>query len=539
MPMVQDFPRRARRFSLVQVALGVCVALAGVAPWAAVHAQAIDYPDAAFQDTDGDGFDGDLDGAIFVSAATGVDSTNTGYSPTSPVATINHGIARAASTGRKQVYVAGGNYGGFALANGVHVFGGYDQNFQRGNPWSGATRTNVAGGLAPSLETYVTVVAIGLTQPTTLSGFVLSQAVPQGQAPSGAGRNSVGLLVRNSGNALLVEGVQVVGASLPTSLSGAVGANATQTAATGGTPGKPAIGRSGCDATSRSAGGSAGSNPMNPVGTGGAGGAGGTQASGCDFPPKVAATAGRNGLAAATSDAASGSAGAGGPADSTVAGGNGSNGRTLDGTGGTGAGALRLVGGNPERDRGTAGAVGTHGSGGGGGGGGGGVKGLALGAGGGGGGAGGARAPAAGQPGQSGGNAIGVFITNSSPTLRNCTIVRGNGGGGGAGGAGGAGQPGGAGGAGGAGYMDPLGRGLMGKGGAGGSGARGGHSGGGAGGPGGYSIGLLQDASSAPVLFNVTYSGGAGGTGGAGGASPGQPGQAGPNGAVYAAATVQ
>jgi hypothetical protein len=470
------------------------------------------------------------DDAVFVNAAAGGDVQD-GLSPKTAVRAITTGIQRAAGSGRSRVLVAAGTYGAFRMANGVDVAGGYTPDFSRMD----SAATEVMGAFMPELGQSAVVLADGITQPTRLTGMTLRQA----DAPV-AGRNTVGIVIRNGSSGLTVENVKIIGAAAGGGLAGAAGSDASPSPAPAGAAGTAAAQFGFCNDSARRPGGAGGqNNPLGPTAAGGAGGAGGTQSSDCrGVFPDLDPTAGLPGTSAGSAQG-----GAGGPPNSTSPAPNGANGYApfaADGAhGARGNGQLGLVNGAPTRATGGAGSAGQHGAGGAGGGGGGGisvfggVSNAGAGAGGGGGGSGGARAPLGGQPGLAGGNSIGILVLNSSPAIRNCAIARGTGGAGGAGGAGGRGQPGGAGGAGGAGLPGMTGTSTRGAGGAGGAGSRGGHSGSGAGGPGGHSIGILRHASSAPAVQSVTYSGGAGGSGGPAGQAYAGSGQAGLPGQVH------
>ena len=460
---------------------------------------------------------------VYVKAVGGSDGY-TGLTPATPVATIARGLAIAASSGRRKVHVAGGNYQPFTMASGIDVIGGFDQQFVPAASPSAASTATILAPLTVGSTPSVAVVASDLKLPTRLSGFQLrlNAAAP--------GRNAIGLLIRNSMNVLTAENLQFVGMGASGAVAAGIPGQSAPTApANAGAPGIRAGSLSGCT-TAVHAGGAGG----NGLAAGGRGGSGGRKVTDCNAFPNINASAGQMGLRANDAQAAfGGSGGAGTPANSTAIaghGGNGSNGR--DGLSGqAGSGAMVFNGGNPYRTASAAGAIGTRGAGGGGGGGGGGFNLLAEGASGGGGGAGGEAAMTAGQAGASGNHSIAIVIQASSPTIRNCTIARGNGVNGGRGGNGGQGQPGGAGGAGGAGYEHPAG--TYGRAGNGGNGGRGGHSGAGAGGHGGHSIGILRDGVSAPTLVNISYSGGAAGQGGLGGTAPHQPGGNGLPGGVH------
>lgn len=470
------------------------------------------------------------DDAVFVNAAAASDLQD-GLSPKAAVRNIATGIQRAVGSGRSRVLVAAGSYGAFRLANGIEVAGGYTQDFGRMD----VAPTEVVGAFMAEAGQNAVVLADGITQTTRLTGLTLRQS-----AASTAGRNTVGIVIRNGSSGIVVENVKIIGAAAGAGLGGAAGSDASQSPAQAGTAGAAAVHLGFCDDSARRAGGTGGQNiPGGPAAAGGAGGAGGTQSGDCGgLFPDLAPTAGLPGASAGIMQG-----GAGGAVNSTSPAPNGASGYpsiSVDGAhGARGNGLLALVNGAPVRTTGAAGSLGQYGAGGAGGGGGGGISGVygvsnaGAGAGGGGGGAGGARAPSGGMPGLAGGNSIGILVLNSNPAIRNCAIVRGNGGAGGAGGAGGRGQPGGVGGAGGAGLPGLTGTSTRGAGGAGGAGSRGGHSGSGAGGPGGHSIGILRHATSAPVIQSVAYSGGAGGNGGPAGEAHAGTGQAGLPGQVH------
>jgi hypothetical protein len=93
----------------------------------AVHPDAVDKPDLAFEDTNCDGIDGDERGAIFVS----VDGDDAAAGTrTNPLRTVAAAVAAAEEAGA-DVYIAGGSYeaepaGGVPLADGVGLYGGYE-----------------------------------------------------------------------------------------------------------------------------------------------------------------------------------------------------------------------------------------------------------------------------------------------------------------------------------------------------------------------------------------------------------------------------
>src|SRR5690606_6464582 len=84
----------------------------------------VDHPDPDNIDTNCDGIDGNIDGAIFVSPLGSDAATGT---IAAPLRSIPLAIARA-NTSDKDVYVAGGTYAlntTINLENGVSIFGGF------------------------------------------------------------------------------------------------------------------------------------------------------------------------------------------------------------------------------------------------------------------------------------------------------------------------------------------------------------------------------------------------------------------------------
>ncbi len=93
---------------------------------------AFDVPDDDFVDSNCDGIDGDIGGAIFV--ATSGSDTNSG-TMTRPKRTIAAAVAHAAAVG-KDVYVSHGVYtlsAPVTIASGVSIYGGYDSDWVRSN----------------------------------------------------------------------------------------------------------------------------------------------------------------------------------------------------------------------------------------------------------------------------------------------------------------------------------------------------------------------------------------------------------------------
>jgi PKD repeat protein len=478
---------------------------------ASVNPGAGDQLDDAGVDTNCDGYDGVVASQLFVAATTGTDDAGCG-APTAPCASIAHAQARSIDAGVDTLVVAGGSYGALTVRDGIQIRGGYGENFQRGGAATGSTVVTIVAAANGTAAGPVGVFADGLTAATSLVDVEV-----QGQdAP--AGQSSYGVVVRNSGSNLTLDGVTIDAGNGGAGSTGSAGANATQSPAANGGNGENAERASSACSTSRKSGGGGGTTST-PGANGGGGGRGGARDSSCPF--SLSATSGEGGSNAATVIGSLGTAGGGGSScdcGQAGTGGSGNPGRTQHGTGG-GAGVLTpatgTIGGsgfwNPVGGVGGNGTLGLDGTGGGGGGGGGGNDSGtdAMGAGGGGGGAGGARATSFGTGGTPGRASVALYADNSTPTLIDVVLEMGNGGQGGNGGAGGLGQPGGAGGSGGS----PN---WGGQGGNGGAGGTGGHAGGGGGGAGGPSIGLLTRSATVDTS-GVGFVGGSGGAGGAGG----------------------
>jgi hypothetical protein len=138
-----------------------------------------DVPDPLFQDTNGDGIDGDTSRAIFV-ATTGSDA-NPG-TMSQPVLTIQYAISLAAAAlPMRDVYVAGGSYlsaSPIALASGVSIYGLFD-----GPPFWGRSggNTTTIGGANPALS------AVGVNYETHVEGFVLQSIDAVGGSNSSYG----------------------------------------------------------------------------------------------------------------------------------------------------------------------------------------------------------------------------------------------------------------------------------------------------------------------------------------------------------------
>ncbi|MEE2786063.1 MAG: DUF4215 domain-containing protein, partial [Myxococcota bacterium] len=451
-------------------------------------------------------------GVIHVST-TGDDLDNDGTLAL-PFRTIQAGIDAAQMQGISQVRVASGLYRtSFALANGVHVTGGYDPN--RG--WERQTaQPTVVVADSPVMF------AENILAPTTVRGLVLRALDTDEENEALMGGASIAVLAINSDGLSLEDSQMIAG-------RGADGSDGAD-----GVPGAAgAMGQAGLDG--RFDGG------MCRDGDGGDGGR--AQCGDADVSGGTGGPGGRSGRgdgAGFNGSNGRGQRAGGGGQGSAVGpacqpandgldgqpGGQGTAGR--DGLVNEGIGDV--VDGVWRAAHGADGRVGLPGSGGGGGGGVGGSQDddrtcrFDCGSGGGGGGAGGCGG-VGGDGGRGGGASIAVVLVNSSGTIKNCTIRSGAGGAGGRGGKGGAGGIGGIGGIGGG--ENALSDKLGGRGGLGGIGGRGGH---GAGGNGGVSFGVVRLEGSMPLLidngFNI-------GRGGLGGASFGTAGLDGAQGEVY------
>src|ERR1041384_2071926 len=113
----------------------------------------VDVPDPYFQDTDGDGIDGQASHAVFVNALGGVDS-NPG-TMAQPVQTIAAGIAKALTLG-KDVYVSKGTYNEtVTLVSGVSLYGEFDA--AAGWSRAAANTTTIAGGTTAVVAANITL----------------------------------------------------------------------------------------------------------------------------------------------------------------------------------------------------------------------------------------------------------------------------------------------------------------------------------------------------------------------------------------------
>jgi hypothetical protein len=457
-----------------------------------------DEPDPQGADSNCDGYDGDLNRAIFVSAADGNDG-NDGLLPGRPVRSIGRAftLALAFSGIRTQVIVTAGNYAGvgLALVSGAGYYGGYSGDFRRRTAEHSVV-TAEGGVMASDLRAATVLDQVDLVAPDAV----------------GAGASSTALYVLNSGANLALRAVSVTAgngvAGLP-GLGGSVG-NAGSQGANGAGNGGGGGGGTG--------GGRGGTGVSRGAGPGGAAGA--ANGSGCGGG--AGAGSGGGGLGCNDGDPRRG--GDGGNGCGGNAGGHGGAGNA---TGAFGPRGYDFVPSN--------GAPGNNGGTGGGGGGGGAGGGedcqacvfgactcVYCGTGrGGGGGGGGGDGGTAGTGGSGGGASIGIIVINSDLQIRGEVVV--NTRSGGRGGAGGNGGAGGAGAAGGFGATDADN--TQGDGGNGGRGGNGGNGGCGGGGGGGPSVGIWGNGGAAVsgvggIAFNL-------GAAGAGGASCGNGGAAG------------
>ena len=478
-----------------------------------------DLPDAKGEDSNCDGYDGDLALAVFVDATQGND-TNTGLTPDQPKRTIKEALRIANARNRTQVLIAEGSYQEqVSLVNGIGLYGGYDHGFRTrsrfGNPRVAANiYKSIIQGQEGTTIPGAAVIADNINN-ATVQGLSL-----QGISTQNAGESVYGVYLRNSNNIELTYNEIRAG-------NGGDGINGSNGNA--GNKGQSgARGTNGCG--NCSSGGNGGAGGFSTTGglQGGKGGKGGYNDDNAE--------AGEHGYYTSNGGAGGNKAsftchGSGGD------GGIGQDGLTgIHGDGGNGYGLLnnQLLW---EGKSGVQGKQGNPGAGGGGGGGGSGTSdrkaacgtvGTACmaahtcnpdrGGGGGGGGQGG-QGGSGGQGGQGGGASFGIFIVDSEGTFIGYNaIYPGKGGKGGNGGNGGKGGEGGEGGEGGNRGDD------SGPGGNGGKGGKGGTGGAGGGGSGGmsYAVARNKDATAKQNLYNAGTPG-QGGLGGENG-NDGQPG---------------
>lgn len=445
-------------------------------------ANASDVPDSNFQDTNGDGIDGDKTKAIFVAVPPLGNDANPGTT-LAPVATLEHAIVLAASAG-KDVYVAKGVYSSAAplhLASGVSLYGLYDGTTNWGR---GAQNATVIAGNSTA------VLALNISNETHIEGFSI-QASPA----AGAGQSSYGILIAGGAGNVFIRNNSI-----------SSGAGATGAAGPAGAPGFSGTngfngGAGSCDGGNGS-GGSGGGSACNRGG--GAGGNGGAEG----------ANSGGHGSFGTGGTLGGGGGTGGNPGGPGVAGNSGASGQN----GTNGLAALNILSADAagfQPTTGVLGVTGTDGDGGGGGGGGGGQGCTFCNAGGGNGGGGGGGGGCPGTPGQGGGGGGGSFailVFAGQTVITDNLLTTGNGGVGGPGGNGGLG---GTGGLPGQGANTCLGE--IGAGGNGGKGGDGGAAGSGSGGAGGPSIGIFYSQSTVSVGTNSFTVGdiGPGGVGGA------------------------
>jgi hypothetical protein len=530
---------------------------------------ATDLPDVNGVDANCDGIDGELDKAIFV-AKTGRD--NGLGTIVDPLRTIQAGINKAVTLGKRDVLVATGVYSeSITLANKVNVYGGYSPDFDQRDRF---THESAILGVDPTDALRGTVNATSIAT-TAANALIFDGFSVFGASNATAGGSSYAIYLREAGQYLTVSNNLVVAGNGGNGAAGTKGGDGTR-----GTDGTQGIGslqlaaNAACTAASHATGGAGGIQSCG--GTSTQGGAGGTRV--C---PKVdtsvtttiqVPTAAENGSTGANNAASAGSGGEAGWHDRIQAAGCGtvSSSQNHDSYGGVGKNGAEGTNGSPGAMcvgavgtvsnglwTGAAagdGTVGSHGGGGGGGGAAGGVDHtrvspdcnavpFVLGGSGGGGGSGGCRG-GVGSSGSSGGGSFGIFVAYAAlptalPKIRDNQVVRGRGGQGGPGGAGGVGGSGGFGGLGGAANRGNAGSGTFPQvccgsgGGAGGYGGAGGHGPGGAGGCGGPSMGIFVAPVAAGLAATyvtnntVTAGSGAAGTGGPGGTSLGNVGPSG------------
>jgi hypothetical protein len=453
----------------------------------------VDEPDVNGLDANGDGIDGVLCRAVFVSASVGSD-LNEGLAQDEPVATIARGIEIAQTYDPpRMVLVAAASYVETVnMDSGVGVFGGY-------NPTDWA-RDHVANETEIVATENRAVIAQNLELATELDGFTIHALdyVDDGQS-------SYGVWVRDTPEGLFTleyctvdAGSGGAGDDGPNGLAGDDGGSGE--AAMGSAPGPG--GTSSCNAVggdgdtgagacvegvqTHGEDGSAGGDST-PVGAGGASGA--DRCGGCDdegVPGNDGGVGqpGINGSGALSSDESAGTF-AGDGLWFPPAGADASRGENGSGGGGGGSGGIDEDGffcGSSDQNGGGGGGGGSGGCGG-----------------------------APGSTGQAGGGTFAIVLVNSSITVRNVDLDLANGG---AGGDGGEGGDGGTPGTGAAGWITGN---EAGDGGAGRDGGGGGGGGGGAGGCGGASVGIAVVGNSDVGLTNVSFNGGLGGSGGAGG----------------------
>ncbi len=153
------------------------------------------------------------------------------------------------------------NNAAFTMADGIDVYGGFDQSFQRDpskiNGLTTATIQGQEGYLVSGSPEAVTVVADSLSHPTTLSGLTIVGPDTQQQVGE-SGRSTFAILVTDT-DALTIENNIIAGGIAADGLAGSDGQDAPSlTSAPGGqTGGSAAEYSTSCDESSHGGGGPA------------------------------------------------------------------------------------------------------------------------------------------------------------------------------------------------------------------------------------------------------------------------------------------
>ncbi|MEZ4268085.1 MAG: MopE-related protein [Myxococcota bacterium] len=351
-------------------------------------------------DSNCDGIDGDLHGAIFV-AKNG--DNNAPGSREEPMLTISAALQRAFATGKRDVYVATGVYSeNVVLIEGIGLFGGYSSDFFRRNTVT--FETAIIGqdptSAAPGAVTAVGLGGTGAAEATILDGFTVFGA----NAANVAGANSYAVYLRNVGAKVEVRKNRIFGGAGGNGIAGAPGVDGFDGPGGGAGLGVKDVGKFGAgnvrtcsDAADSLVGGAGGARICadGAVTNGGGGGAGlcpvfaGAPVAAEKGLPGTGPSAGTGGLAGWDSifETAVACGTCGTPPNNNsyfasfgTSGGSGADGAA--GAGCSGAGGL-VVGGHWVGGTGAAGGASSHGSGGGGGGAGSGVEVTGTGCGGG------------------------------------------------------------------------------------------------------------------------------------------------------------
>jgi hypothetical protein len=455
-----------------------------------------DAPDAAGVDANCDGIDGDASRGIFVSTS---GSNSASGTRDAPLASIGAALTMAQSTsGLDHIYVATGQYEEqVILANGVSIFGGYDES----SDWARIGGATSRIFYSATSGTMIAVQGAGITSPTVLGTLEIATGDAPGQGQSNYALHCNDCSALEIRNSQITSGAASRGADGSSGTSGFTAFGRGYNGTTGGT--------GSCDGSGYGRGGFGGSSGCGR--TGGSGGDGGREGSNAGQAGRYGNYGIYGGYAGSSNDGDGGGGGTG------TSGSHGSNGQ-----GGSGG---NVSGGFWAGDGGLVGTSGEHGNGGGGGGGGGGQGGTFVNDGsgnGGGGGGGGGCGGLGGIGGEAGGSSFGLFLVNSTgATLENNVITSGNGASGGDGGDGGFGSGGGSGLGGGRYCTSEVGGG--GTGGSGGDGGSGGHGGGGAG---GNSYGIYRHNTTLTLPGTNAISTGQPGTGGTSSGNNGSPGVA-------------